>query len=121
MAAVVGFVESHGVARWVIADRICDGSSPRDFHQPSRIADILHRPIPSLKSDDNDIFYLLWMVYLLMGYGSLWSNHVMNAANYIHVHFPSRILGKHAKIVALDSKAMFIGTSRYSITIVHST
>ena len=53
-----------------------------------------------------------------MGYGSEWSNHVMNAAaNYIHVYFPSRrILGQHAKIAALDSKAMFIGTSRYSIT-----
>jgi hypothetical protein len=40
----------------------------------------------------------------------------MNAVNYIHVHFPSRILGQHSKIVALDSKAMFVGTSRYSIT-----
>ena len=55
-----------------------------------------------------------------MGYGWELSNHVMNAAaNYINVH-DFRILGQHAKIVALDSKGMFIGMSRYSITIVHS-
>jgi hypothetical protein len=64
VVAIVGFVEFHGVVRWVIGCAVRIIAS----RFSSAVKDNRYSSSSDSKSNDDDMFYLLWMVNLLLEY-----------------------------------------------------